>query len=406
MTPNDKQIDLLMKRYTRRANGPTPADHLDTDEMNTFAEGKLSPATRARYVSHLADCDQCRQQVAQLALSGGAVLHSHPSVADKSEHRTLWQVFTGLFALPVLRYAAFAAVLLMVTGVSFLVLRGRHNGDLVAVSQPNEQQPASAVKAPVGEGNENSQASAARAASSPAQTTTGSDQNPKRDESRVAENISPPQPTKEAPAPGVFAEKKAGESEAIRTLPSYAPPPPGETQTATREQQSVGGAGTVAGLRKPEPVDKAASADRPERDVAKDAVRVDDANRAAQPQSVAANRKAVDEKAKGGPSRNFDLSMNRSQTENRAEPPKTQSTGADSRTSTEESAEKRSAGGHKFRRQGKAWIDQKFKSSMTLKSVARGSDEFNTLDSGLRSIAQQLGGEVIVVWKGKAYLIR
>ena len=59
-----------------------------------------------------------------------------------------------------------------------------------------------------------------------------------------------------------------------------------------------------------------------------------------------------------------------------------------------------------FRKQGSAWVDQKFKSSMTLKSVARTSDEFNALDSGLRSIAQQLGGEVIVVWKGKAYLIK
>jgi hypothetical protein len=405
MTPNDKQIDLLMRRYARRADSPTPADHLDADEMNTFAEGKLAPATRARYVSHLADCDQCRQQVAQLALSGGAVLHSHPSIADKAEHRTLWQVFTGLFALPVLRYAAFAGMLLMVAGVSFLVLRGRHNRDLVATNEPTEQHAASAVKAPAVEGNENSQTSAARAASSPAQTTTGSDQNPKRDESRVAENISPPQPAKEAPAPTVFPEKKAGESEAIRTLPSYAPPPPGETQTATREQQSVGGAGTVAGLLKTAPVDKTTLADR-QRDTAKDAVRVDDANRAAQPQSVAANRKAVDEKAKG-PSRNFEnLAVNRTQNEIRVEPPKTQSTGADNRTSTEESAEKRSAGGHKFRRQGKAWIDQKFKSSMTLKSVARGSDEFDALESGLRSIAQQLGGEVIVVWKGKAYLIR
>jgi len=62
--------------------------------------------------------------------------------------------------------------------------------------------------------------------------------------------------------------------------------------------------------------------------------------------------------------------------------------------------------GHKFRRQGNSWIDQKFKSSMTLRNISRGSDEFAALDSGVRSIAQQLGGEVIVVSKGKAYLIK
>jgi len=43
---------------------------------------------------------------------------------------------------------------------------------------------------------------------------------------------------------------------------------------------------------------------------------------------------------------------------------------------------------------------------MTLKNISRGSDEFAALDSGVRSIAQQLSGEVIVVSKGKAYLIK
>jgi hypothetical protein len=71
-----------------------------------------------------------------------------------------------------------------------------------------------------------------------------------------------------------------------------------------------------------------------------------------------------------------------------------------------EEVQTRSVGGRKFRKQGNAWVDQKFKSSLSVKSIARGSDDFNALDSGLRSIVQQLGGEIIVVWKGKAYLIK
>jgi len=43
---------------------------------------------------------------------------------------------------------------------------------------------------------------------------------------------------------------------------------------------------------------------------------------------------------------------------------------------------------------------------MSVRNVSRGSEEFGALDSGLRSIAQQLGGEIIVVWKSKAYRIR
>lgn len=402
MTPDDKQIDLLMRRYARGAAGPTLTDHLDADEMNTFAEGKLSPAGRARYVSHIADCDQCRQQVAQLTLSGGAVVHAHPINAEKTEHGTLWRVFTGLFALPVLRYAAFAAMLLIVAGVAFIALRGRRDDRLVAVNQPTEQRPASAVKAPATEGNEGSQTNAAKPLSSP--QIAGSDQNPKRDESRVAENISPPLPAKEAPAPSVLAEKKAGEADATRVAPSYAPPPLGEKQAAVGEQQSVAGLSTTTAPRKAEAIDKVTSANR-ERNMAKDAGRLDDRNRSGSDQPAIAARKSADEKAKG-PSRNYEnLAVNRSQNEVRAEPPKTPSGGADNRASTEES-ETRSAGGHKFRKQGNSWVDQKFKASMTLKSVSRGSDEFNALDSGLRSIAQQLGGEVIVVWKGRAYLIR
>jgi hypothetical protein len=71
-----------------------------------------------------------------------------------------------------------------------------------------------------------------------------------------------------------------------------------------------------------------------------------------------------------------------------------------------ESDETTSVGGRKFRRQGNIWVDTKFKSSMSVRYVSRGSDEFADLDSGLRSIANQLGGELLVVWKDKAYRIR
>jgi hypothetical protein len=92
--------------------------------------------------------------------------------------------------------------------------------------------------------------------------------------------------------------------------------------------------------------------------------------------------------------------------ESRAQAPATQKAEALKRAPAEEAPETRSVGGRKFRRQGSGWVDAKFKSSMTLKSISRGSSEFDALDSGLRSIAQQISGEVIVVWKGKAYLIR
>ena len=60
------------------------------------------------------------------------------------------------------------------------------------------------------------------------------------------------------------------------------------------------------------------------------------------------------------------------------------------------------------RRQGDAWIDTAYNSSRSTINVARGSDQYRALtadEPSLRSIAEQLGGVVIVVWKGKAYRI-
>jgi hypothetical protein len=219
-------------------------------------------------------------------------------------------------------------------------------------------------------------------------------------------------------------EKKAGEGQvaAAKAAPSYAPVPPGESNYAysqnkqeevyRAQQKSVGG---ISGPRQQQKADSSLDKlqDR-ERDAPKDVARVDDGRKGAETQSIASNqpmntRRAVDEKSKGGPMRNIENNnnnlINRGANEARAEPPKTLS-GADKRSTPEEAPATRSAGGRKFRRQGNAWVDQKFKSSMSLKNISRGSDEFGTLDSALRSIAQQLGGEIIVVWKGKAYLIK
>ncbi|HXI62811.1 MAG TPA: zf-HC2 domain-containing protein [Pyrinomonadaceae bacterium] len=400
MTPNDKQIDLLMRRFAKDPGRATESSHLDADEMSAFAEGVLPPAARAQYVSHLADCDQCRKQVSGLAIAAGAVARTEQSVAEKIERRRFWQILAGFFALPVLRYAAFGAVLLIVAGVAFIALRPRGDLPALVASHESEQQPpVTAVKPATNtDGILNKDANTARSASTP-QSPAVSDQNPKRDESRVAENTtSPLQPMKEIAKPVDDAEKKA-EQPVVAQKPGYAPAPPGESQIASRAQSGTGGVVTLSDVPA-KTADKVTAADR-ERDTAKDGRRGDVVTRNSSP--ATAMRRAEDSKQKG-PSRNMDNVMANNQSANEVQnaAPKTLQGGA----STEESPQTRSVGGHKFRRQGNSWIDQKFKSSMTLRNISRGSDEFAALDSGVRSIAQQLGGEVIVVSKGKAYLIK
>jgi len=74
MTPEDAQIDILLRRYARRAERDLGTQHLDADELNAFAEGAVPAEARSRYTSHLADCSHCRQLVSQLAMASGAAI--------------------------------------------------------------------------------------------------------------------------------------------------------------------------------------------------------------------------------------------------------------------------------------------------------------------------------------------
>src|SRR3569623_2132819 len=71
-------------------------------------------------------------------------------------------------------------------------------------------------------------------------------------------------------------------------------------------------------------------------------------------------------------------------------------------TQSSEMAVTRTAGGKTFRNANGAWYDNAYHGQSTT-NVRRGTDEFKKLDSGLRSIANELGGVVVVVWKDKAY---
>src|SRR3989442_1819051 len=154
MTPNDSQMEVLLRRFASGAHGESLGDHLDPDEMNTFAEGVLPGATRAGYVSHLAQCDHCRQKVAQIALAGGAVIRAESPVTERPRRRTFWQGVSTFFAPGKLRYAAFAAMLLIVAGISFIALRRPPSpNELVASRTESEQHPASAIQPPAGSTN-------------------------------------------------------------------------------------------------------------------------------------------------------------------------------------------------------------------------------------------------------------
>ncbi|HVS81447.1 MAG TPA: hypothetical protein VHE60_06915 [Pyrinomonadaceae bacterium] len=430
MKPEDSQIDVLLKRYGRHAKSGAAAGHLDADELNAFAERSMPVASRSRYVSHLAECDDCRKLATRLSIAAGSTANAGAGSIETASG-SLWQKLTSFFAPPMLRYAAFAAVLVVAVGVTFLALRHQRESAFVAENEQRSQPQVGAVKqgeqaAPAANEKPQTFASPSGTISQPAQSPNF---DLKKDESKAADKTAaPPKPEKEAIASAdnpVPAETRAGKPVIVEQQPSFAPPPPGEggrvqTQSrAERDAQSI----AASGPRKSEPPsDKLKTRDRSVGGISQARQAEGDDNRAVNNQQTtnqqttnqqAANQQATNQSttnqnkmldSNAEAPRTGNQAMNRSGNEESTEIARKRATGG-ARSDSEKAPETRSAGGHKFRRQGNAWVDTRFKSSMSITNVSRGSDEFRALDSEVRSIAERLGGEVIVVRKGKAYRI-
>ena len=400
---NDKDMDVLIGRYAKGAAKGIPVEHPDADELNAFAEGALPTSARQRYLSHFADCDDCRKLVSQLTVTTGAGVDARIP-ASQPVAEPWWKKLSAVFAIPTLRYAAFGVVLLGVLGIAFLAWRqpDLRNTEMVAQNQP-QTDPAEAVKPPTSpepalvlEQEKERQANTAVPQPTVSSKSETSDQN-----RSGLTTLSPPPPPKTGDAlaakdtaPVVAGAARSDDAARSQSKPSYAPAPT-ETYRMENRGREIAGA-SPGGPRRNESSDKYKTIDRVG-DFAK--ARDEDSNRAA------ANRPATepkqDSKSAQQTSEVADASR-RSVGELPAAARKSSAT----RSSSEEAPETRSVGGRKFKRQGNAWVDSKLKSSMSVRTVGRGSEEFEKLDSGLRSIAKQLSGEIVVVWKGKAYRIR
>ena len=106
------EIDSLLRNLARRDRSmpgelagnelSSTSAHLDADELTSYAEGALPPSTRARYTSHLADCDDCRRIVTRLSLAFGPQIKEHKDSHDAATSR--WkQALMALLAPAVLR---------------------------------------------------------------------------------------------------------------------------------------------------------------------------------------------------------------------------------------------------------------------------------------------------------------
>jgi len=393
--PNN-DIDLLLRQLSRRNGAPVSEideEHLDADELNSYVANALPAATRARYTAHLADCSSCRKLVVELSAAQGPVTvqQGGPAVAPSG----LMSFLASLFSPMVLRYAVPALGLMVIAVIGVVVLR-----------KDGREAPTAQNESPAGQ-----------VASVPQESPSGYvalDSNSRgRTEEAKQQPVAEEQVAKAAPAAREAAPVIANQpSEAAGAGAVAAEPPPAPKAVASEVDTA-----RIAKLED----QKKAEAPQPAADREANKEREADKNEAPKQKTdavatvtVAPNttsRKDIAVRpAKSNETNSLGVSagqeLKRSptgklQTQSRAE-----GRGGDADDKT---VETRSVAGRHFRKSGRVWIDTAFDSSKPIISVTRGSEHYRSLvgdEPSLRKIADELDGEIVVVWKGSTYRIR
>ena len=367
------EMDLLLRRLGRRDAAAVPeADHLDADELSAYAENALPVAARARYTSHLAECSRCRELVVQLSSAAGVVVATDTAKVAKP---AAWRTFlAGLFTPMVLRYAAPALGLIVVAAIGFVVLRREQQEDkLVTQVTNNEQRPAAAPSSEPDKAYESHSASTNSA-------TSPESLNDKQAPAKQSPVAAPPPnapPTVSSVEADVPKDTKAqAKPEQQTTAANEAPPPKVEPTPTPGERQ------------------KSADAEASKKEVRE--------MPAAAPAPVAQRGLAASER-KDGKTANF----SREPTD---EVRGTGNVASSAKLKRDElNANTRSVAGRRFQKKGGVWIDTAYDSSKDVMTVTRGSEGYRTLvadEPAIKTIADELGGEIIVVWKNRTYRIR
>jgi hypothetical protein len=432
----DKEIDSLLRRTARspageRGNGAgasRPDSHLDADELAAFAEGTLPEAARMNAVLHLADCGECRAHAVNLTRAAGveaeleksaaaAASSSSPSMARESGRARGW--LATLFAPRTLRYVAPALVVCLVAVVSFIAIRARRDGGMaqlessnagarpsIAASQDNAQ--------PSSEGLMNSNSSAN---ANTATIATGVKEAAHNDNGTVGAPVPKPE-NKDAKedAPDGSGARESARERAPGADTEVASPPP------AKEADDAPAAAAPTEMAKSAPVDSPPASKSGEHMKAgppppaqtNDELASNEASQQQQQKRAGQSRNLEPQSPDGGSRGRAGSAANNAASGGAltAPPLRRERSAQDERRDADHSnavEESRSVAGHRFRREGGAWVDVNYKPSMASTGVRRGTDHYRSLVADipeLGRIAEQLGGEVTVVIRGRAYRIQ
>ena len=373
------EIDTLLRSLARRNAGVVSAsldtaEHLDADELNAFAEGVVTERARSRYSAHLAECANCRAIVVNLTQSAG---FAFPRLATEvTPSISFWQQLRAFFSYPLLRFVIPAIVLVSVIGIGVIALREKEPGDFVARHEPTQQPNLDQVNQVV------------------------PSQSPLPEESNAS-----PAPSTQPVATARPADARSGESAGSNAGVATTQGPV-TLQKQVDELRSQPTPTFAPDLSAAPPPAAPASA---ERDRAQPMPRQEAAKREADTERYASEPKASDSVARSKAATTVGAAANEPKQRNVQGLMREGRDNEDkdkNKSDTGQRTDSRTVSGKRFIRQNNSWIDAAYQGSRTTTNVKRGSEQYRALvadEPGLRTFAEQLGGEVIVVWKGRAY---
>jgi hypothetical protein len=368
----DKEIDAILRKAGGVEAVASGGAHMDADELAAFSENAVSNAARLSYVSHLADCARCRKILSNIVLSNSEAeaetASSAVSAAATPAERVPW--YRRFFAFPQLAYTMGGAVLVFSAFFGYLIIKnlpGAGNSDVsfsTDKAPAAQRQNAANATAPVSTGNSN-------ATTTTAATNSSALSNSSAPANAPSTANSAPLPTGNEPvvAPKPEQQAKPAENE-VAVVPQATP-----QADAKRED------------KQPFSIDGASGAEN---------AKTSPAMPTAGATATTEKRAKEDAETKDAPAGDTDDSVSdKKQVAKRKQP---------SPKSLALPGERRTVGGKVFDNIGGIWFDQAVGGKKP-KTVRRGTGDYSKLDGGLRSIADQLGGTVVVLWGGKAYRI-
>ena len=358
----DKVIDALMRSSPLNggAANRVSADHLDADEIAAFAENLIPAAARQTYVLHFADCGRCRSILSDvITLNADAANASAPITATAAapviEAVTPW--YRRLFAMPNLAYGMGGLIVVFSGLIGYTVLNNM-SGNTSMVSQTSDRAMPAYQTA-----NANAAAASASAANA-ANTASDHQFEEQQPSANSAANATARreygfEPT-QTPSTGTYTQRLKENTDRAAENQALPPPPPAPPAPMTEAKPMKDG----------------------------------EAKSVAEPESADVVAEAAPSATKQSPmlGRSNDAAKRKIENSPRLS------------SAAPGSGSKRYVGGKSFEQRSGVWYDLNYNGQSTT-NVRRGTQEFRNLDSGLRSIADNLRGSIVVIWKSKAYRI-